>query len=151
MASEGLLISNLVSVRLIEAKNLDWHLFWISDQRLIKWICKSCHVFKLGLHLNWAMPTSLPTLVVYIQHRVNSPLSRKLHFLPFQYYKPNKYAMSGGHFQCKPSSNLRKNFPNHLMTLWSETWKRHQSKFSASMSLIETISNPVRCIRMVFW
>ena len=27
---------------------------------------------------------------------------------------------------------------NHFMSLWSETWKRYQSKFSASTSLTET-------------
>ena len=41
-------------------------------------------------------------------------------------------------FKCKPSSNIWQDFPNHLMSLWSETRKRRQSKFSALMSLAET-------------
>ena len=90
----------IVSVRLVKAENLDWRLFRVSDQRLIKWFRKSCRIFELGLHLKWAMPNSLPISIVYIQHCINSQLSRKLHFLPFKYCKPHKYAMSGGHFQC---------------------------------------------------
>ena len=41
-------------------------------------------------------------------------------------------------FKCKLSSNIRQDFPNHFMSLWSETRKRRQSKFSASTSLTET-------------
>ena len=41
--------------------------------------------------------------------------------------------------KCKPTSNIRQDFPNHFMSLWSDTWKRRQSKFSASASLIDTI------------
>ena len=40
---------------------MDWHLFRVSDQRLIKWFGKSCRIFELSLHLNLAMPNSLPT------------------------------------------------------------------------------------------
>ena len=78
----------VVSPRLVE----DWRLFRVSDQRFIKWVGKTCRIFDLGLHLNWAMPTSLPESIVQIQHCINSPLSRKLHFLPFKYCKPHKYA-----------------------------------------------------------
>ena len=41
-------------------------------------------------------------------------------------------------FQCKPSSKIRQDSLNHFMSLWSETRKRRQSKFSASTSLAET-------------
>ena len=93
--------SLIVSVRHIEPENLDWRLFRISDQRLIKWFEKSCPRFELGFHLNLAMPISLPgASVVYIQYRNNSPLSWKLHFLHFKYCKSHKYAMSDGHFHC---------------------------------------------------
>ena len=43
-------------------------------------------------------------------------------------------------FKCKPSSNIQQDFPNHFLSLWSETGKRHQSKFSALRSLAETIT-----------
>ena len=49
----------LVSVRIDVAENLDWRLFRVSDQGLIKWFGKSCRIFQLGWHLNWAMPNSL--------------------------------------------------------------------------------------------
>ena len=91
---------SIVSVRLVEAENLDWCLFRVSDQTLIKWFGKSCRIFELGFHLNWAMPNSLPASVVEIQHCISSPLSQKLYFLPFNYCKPHKYSTSGGHFQC---------------------------------------------------
>ena len=61
----------VISVRLVEAENLDWRLFQVSDQRLIKSIRRSCRTFELSLHLNWAMPTSLPAWIVYIQHCIN--------------------------------------------------------------------------------
>ena len=38
-------------------------------------------------------------------------------------------------FKCKPSSNILHDFPNHFMSLWSETRKRRQSKFSGSLRL----------------
>ena len=38
-------------------------------------------------------------------------------------------------FKCKLSSNIRQDFPNNFMNLWSETRNRRQSKFSASTSL----------------
>ena len=41
-------------------------------------------------------------------------------------------------FKCKLISNIRQDFPNHFMSLWSETRKRRQSKFSASTILAET-------------
>ena len=85
----------LVSGRLVEAESLDWRLIWVSDERLLKWFRKSCRILKLGLHLNWAMLTSVPTSIVYIQHRINSPLSWKLYFLPFKYCKPHKYIATG--------------------------------------------------------
>ena len=66
-------------------------LIW-SPGALIHWT----HV----LDLNWAMLTSVPISIVYKQHHINSPLSRKLHFVPFNYCKPHKWAMSSGHFQC---------------------------------------------------
>ena len=53
--------SGLVSVRLVEAENLTD----ASSESQIKG--KSCRIFELGLHLNNAMPTSLPTSVVNIQ------------------------------------------------------------------------------------
>ena len=92
---------HVVSARLVEAKNINWCLFRVSDQRFIKRFGKSCHIFELGSYLNCAMLTSLQTSIVYIQHLINSPLSWKLHFLPFNYCKTHKYmyAMSGGHFQ----------------------------------------------------
>ena len=31
----------------------------IGNQRLITWFGKSCRIFELGWHLNWAMPNSL--------------------------------------------------------------------------------------------
>ena len=34
-------------------------------------------------------------------------------------------------FKCKLSSNIRQDFPNHFTSLWTETRKRRQSKFSA--------------------
>ena len=43
----------LVSVRFVEAENLDWRLFRVSDHRFRK----SSPIFGLGLHLNWAMQT----------------------------------------------------------------------------------------------
>ena len=46
-------------------------------------------------------------------------------------------------FKCKLSSNIWQDFPNHFMSICSETWKRHQSNFSASTSLTETIPKPV--------
>ena len=56
------------------------------------------------------MPISLPASVVYIQYRINSPLSRKLHFLHthvhcIKYWESSKYAMSSGHFQCLQKFN----------------------------------------------
>ena len=92
--------AGLVSARLVEAENLDWRLFRVADQKLIKWFGKSCYIFERGLHLNLTKRTSLPTSVVYKQHQINSPLSRKLHLVPFKFCKPHKYAISGGHFQC---------------------------------------------------
>ena len=56
--------ATLVSGRLVKAENLDWPLFRVSEQRLIKWFRTFCHIFNLGLHSNWTMPTSLPTSVV---------------------------------------------------------------------------------------
>ena len=66
-----------------------WRLkvFRVSDQ----WFGKSCHIFKLSLHLKWVMPTSLPALIVDIQHGIDStcisylstvgyPLTDRLHF-----------------------------------------------------------------------
>ena len=44
-------------------------------------------------------------------------------------------------FKCKPSSNIWQDFPNHSMSLWFETQKRRQFKFSASTSLTETTTN----------
>ena len=77
-------------------------------------------MFELGLHLNWAMPTSLPTSVVYIQHRINSLLSRKLHFLP---------PMSGGLF------SFFENYPGaHLGDF--EYYKGRKCKFRDSMKFI---------------
>ena len=55
----------LLSVRLVEGERLDWRLFRVSDQSLVKWFGKSCPLF--GFHLNCAMPTSLPASIVYIQ------------------------------------------------------------------------------------
>ena len=70
----------LVSARLVEAENLNWRLFRVSDQRLIKCFGKSCRIFELSLHLNWAMPTSLHASIVYIhwylQHCINFLLLR---------------------------------------------------------------------------
>ena len=43
-------------------------------------------------------------------------------------------------FKYKPRSNIRKVFPNHVMSLWSETRKSRQSKVSVSTSLTETRS-----------
>ena len=77
----GYIYMLFVSVRLVEAENLDWRLFRVSDQRLIKWFGKSCHIFELSLHLNWAMPTSLPASIVYIQHCINSLPSRNMQVL----------------------------------------------------------------------
>ena len=48
-SAAGLLI---VSARLFEAENLDWCLFRVSIQKLIKWFGISCHIFELGLQLN---------------------------------------------------------------------------------------------------
>ena len=45
------ILINLVSVRLVEAENLDWRLFQVSDRRFIEWFGKSCRIFKLSLHL----------------------------------------------------------------------------------------------------
>ena len=41
-------------------------------------------------------------------------------------------------FKCKPSLNTWQDLQIHFMSLWSETQKRCQSKFFASMSLTET-------------
>ena len=68
--NKSCVLQNIVSVRLVEAENLDWRLFRVSDKKLIKWFGKSCRIFELGLHLNWAMPTSLPASIVYIQHSI---------------------------------------------------------------------------------
>ena len=76
--------SLLVSARLVETEILDWRLFRVSDQMLIKWFGKSCPIFELSLHLNWAMPTSS---IVYIQQSINFLLSRNLHFWPLYYWK----------------------------------------------------------------
>ena len=43
-----------------------------------------------------------------------------------------------GGVKSKPSLNIRQDFSNHLMSLWTETRKRRQSIFSASTSLPET-------------
>ena len=83
----------VVSARLVEAENLP-----SLRSKAHKVIRKILLLFELSLHLNWAMPISLPTSIVYTQHCTISQLSRKLHFLPFRYFKPNKYAMSSGHF-----------------------------------------------------
>ena len=45
-------------------------------------------------------------------------------------------------FNCKPSSNIWQDIPNHFISFWIETRKRHQSKCSASKSLAETINKP---------
>ena len=82
----------LFSVRLVEAENLDWCLFRVSDQRLIKWFGKSCRIFELSLHLNWVMPTSLPASIVNIQHCINSLLLPNMHLLPLYYRKSPKCA-----------------------------------------------------------
>ena len=65
LRSSNLLVSEitnsfrgLVSARLVEAEILDWRLFRVSDQRLIKWFGKSCPLFELGLHLT--VPCQLP-------------------------------------------------------------------------------------------
>ena len=42
-------------MRLVEAENLHWRLFRVSDQRLMKWIGKSCSISELGLHLNYLL------------------------------------------------------------------------------------------------
>ena len=86
--SKWLFLSYLVvSVKLVQAKNLDWRLFRVSDQRLIKWFGKFCCIFELRLHLNWAMPDSLPASFVYLQQLINSLLSRNMHILPFEILK----------------------------------------------------------------
>ena len=43
------------------------------SQRLIKWFGKSCCIFELSLHSNWAILNSLPTTIF-------PPWSQKLHF-----------------------------------------------------------------------
>ena len=160
-------------MRLGEAENLDWRLFRVPDQRLIKWFGKSCRIFKLSLHLNWAMPNSLPHHlfkynIVLTPHWHNSFISYLLsivnhtnvqwvaaifivyenypgaHLGDIQYYKGRKcmfrdsrelkqccmYTTDAGRevgiaqFKCKLSSNIRQDFPNHFMSLWSETRKR---------------------------
>ena len=54
-----------VSARLVEAENLDWCLLRVSDERLIKWLKKSWPIFKLSLHLNWAIATSQSASTIY--------------------------------------------------------------------------------------
>ena len=92
--------STVVSARLVEAENSDWRIFRVLEERLINWFGKSCPIFELGLHLNWAMTTFLPALIVYLHYRFNSPILRKLHFLPFKYCKSHNYALSDRHLQC---------------------------------------------------
>ena len=63
---------SVVSVRLVEAENLDWCLFRVSDQRLIKWYRKSCHIyiqaqfaFKMG-HANFPSCISCLHTTLYL-------------------------------------------------------------------------------------
>ena len=143
------------------------------------------------------MPTFLPTSIVYKQHQINSPLSRKMHFLSivnstnmqwvaaicnvfenypganlrnFQYYKGRTCMFRDSReliqccmktidagmevgmtqFKCKPRRNIRQDFPNHFMSLWSETRKRRHSKFSALMSLAETTQKTCSSVMFLF-
>ena len=73
--------SNAIRPSLGETRR-GWKFLRVSDSRLIKWLGKSCHMFELSLHLNWAMPTSLPASIVYMQQRINSLASRNMHILP---------------------------------------------------------------------
>ena len=101
-------LRGLVSAKLIEGEILDWCLFRVSEQRLIKWFGKPCPKFAFKL------PTSLPASIVFQHHRFKSPLSwvRKLHFLPLSIVNSHKIEMSGGHLQC-----LRK-LPWYIIILW---------------------------------
>ena len=108
-------VTVLVSARLVEAASSDWLLFRVLEQRLIKWFGKSCPIFELGLHLiiNWTMPTSIPALasIVYLQHPINFPLSRNLHFLPsYVVYSQNMHL-----------GNIHRHYtwPSWIAYLWS--------------------------------
>ena len=46
----------------VEAENLDWRLFLVSEQSLIKWFWKSCPILELALHLNLTRPCQPPYL-----------------------------------------------------------------------------------------
>ena len=72
---------------------VDWRLFQVSEQKLIKWFRKSCPKLELALRLNWVMPTSLPaSVVLYLQHPI-SKVSQNLHFLPFKYCNSIKFQL----------------------------------------------------------
>ena len=53
--------------------------------------------------------------------------------------------------KCKPSSNVRQDFPYHYMNLCSETWKKCQSKFSASTSIAETLGKSQMSLGLDFY
>ena len=50
-------------MRLVEAEHLDDA---SSESQMIREILP--YIFELSLHLSWAMPTSLPVLIVYMKH-----------------------------------------------------------------------------------